>query len=142
MQGRIWVLVAAIVGASGVALGAYHAHGLERWLKQQSSDEAAIAKRMQYCETAYRFQLAHAPALLGLGLWQRLARSGTKTVAGTLFLLGMLGFSGGLYLGTFTGQLGHWAIVPAGGLCLILGWLAVGVAALRPEANLATRFHL
>jgi uncharacterized membrane protein YgdD (TMEM256/DUF423 family) len=133
MQGRIWLLVAAIAGGSGVGLGAFHAHGLERWLRQRVADEAVIAKRLQYCETASRYQLAHAPALLGLGIWQRRTRGSMKSAAGILFVTGMLGFCGGLYLGTFSGQLGHWAIVPSGGLCLMLGWLVLGMAALQSD---------
>ena len=130
MTPRRPLLLAAVLGASGVALGAYRAHGLDRWLERVAPPED-VAKRLEHAQTAVTYQLFHALALLALAalLAQRPSRALRAAVG--LFTLGVVLFSGGLYLNVFAGTLGHWAIVPSGGLCLIAGWVAVGAAALR-----------
>jgi uncharacterized membrane protein YgdD (TMEM256/DUF423 family) len=75
--------------------------------------------------------LLHTLALFGIALWSRQAHSPWLTVAGTLFVLGIAGFAGGIYLirivaGIDGGPLIN--VVPFGGFCLIFGWLALGVA--------------
>ena len=136
MLPRVWILLAALIGASGVGLGAFHAHGLKGWLERNGVAEDAQQKRIDNCETAVRYQMFHAPVLLLIGVWSLRDASRILSVAAVLLLLGLLGFSGGLYRGVFTGNLGHWAIVPAGGACLILSWLALGVSALRQHSLL------
>ena len=125
MNGRIWIVLAGLLGASGVGLGAFHAHGLTNWLAKQELSEPEIAKRAANCETAVRYQMYHSLALFGVGLLARGRQNSRTKLAGGLFVLGTLLFSGGLYLFVFTGDLLHWAIVPVGGLCLIAGWLAL-----------------
>lgn len=128
---RSGLLVAALLGATGVGLGAYHAHGLEAMLVQSGASPEEVVQRMQHCETAVRYQMYHALALVAVSI---LALRGGSTralqVAGLLFVLGTMGFSGGLYLSVFTGNLIHFAIVPSGGVLLILGWIVFGAAGL------------
>jgi len=117
-----WTLIAAgLLGVTGVAIGAFAAHGLEGWLEKQSVDPEAIHKRLQQCEVAVRYHLLHALALLAVGLGggvrERLVR-----LASWFWLLGIMLFSGGLYSLVFLGAVGHWAIVPSGGFSFILGW--------------------
>lgn len=132
MVARIWIVAAALMGASGVGLGAFQAHGLPGWLERQGVAEASRAKRIDNCEIAVRYQMFHAPVLLMIGIWSHRESRKLLPVAATLLLVGFSLFSGGLYLGVFTGNLGHWAIVPTGGLCLILSWLALALAAIGP----------
>lgn len=128
MNPRIWIVVAGLTGAVGVSLGAYHAHGLEAFLKKQTEEAAEVSSRMENCATAVRYQMFHGLALLGVGLLGLHSKSRLFQVAGVLFFLGMIGFSGGLYLQVFTGNFIHWSIVPAGGVLLISGWIAVAIS--------------
>ncbi len=134
MPTRIWIMVAALSGALGVALGAFQAHGLAKYLERQGVQED-LSRRVENCETAVRYQMFHAPVLLAIGILPSASRSRCAHVAAALFLAGTILFSGGLYLSVFTGSMGHWAIVPSGGLCLILGWIAIGFMALTPPAH-------
>lgn len=127
---RIWILIAALIGASGVTIGAYHAHGLEKQLEDAEYSQEKLAKKMDQCETAVRYQMYHALALLGVGIVSLFRRSVFLQLAAIGFLLGIAGFSGGLYLIVFADNMIHWSIVPLGGLTLILGWLAFAVASL------------
>lgn len=112
MQRRFFALGAASAFL-GVAAGAFGAHAL---------GEMVTADRLATWETAARYQLVHALALLATAWaverWPgRLAR-----IAGWLFVAGTLLFSGSLYLLvlTDTGWLG--AVTPLGGIAFLGGW--------------------
>ncbi len=114
----MWWRIAGVVGALGVALGAFGAHGL----KQVVTDPHLL----DVWETAARYHVLHALALLGVA-----AHPGRPRIPGPLFLAGIAVFSGSLYLMAVTGIRWLGAITPIGGVCLIGGWLALGFA--RPE---------
>ena len=118
----IWLFIGAVAGAIAVALGAFGAHGLK---------DRISAEFLAIFETGVRYQMYHALALVALGL---LARHGTAgwwlTVAGVLFVAGIVIFSGCLYVMAFTGARRLGAIVPLGGLCFILGWVALAIITL------------
>lgn len=128
MRGRIWWIVGAILAGGAVALGAYHAHGLHDWLITQKLAPDQVSHRMEEMATAVRYQMYHALGLLLIAT--RIAKWPNRWlhVAAALLLLDVLGFSGGLYLIVFEGTPLHWAIVPCGGLVLILGWFVAAVA--------------
>lgn len=130
MSPRVWIIVAALSGAACVSIGAYHAHGLESFLEKQTDEAPEVSSRMANCSTAVRYQMFHTFALLVVGLLGMHVRSCWLSVSGCLFFLGMIGFSGGLYLHVFAGEFIHWSIVPAGGLLLIAGWVALAIAGL------------
>jgi uncharacterized membrane protein YgdD (TMEM256/DUF423 family) len=117
----------AFLGALSVVLGAFGAHAL----KQLISD-----KRLAIFETGVRYQFYHAIALLITGILYKEFTNTYLSWAGRLFGLGLLFFSGSLYLLSFielTEQTGlRWiaAITPIGGVCFIAGWLllAIGVS--------------
>jgi uncharacterized membrane protein YgdD (TMEM256/DUF423 family) len=127
MKGSYWMLIGALLAASGVALGAYHAHGLESWLERQSVAADVATHRLDNAATAVRYQMYHAFGIMIVGTW--LPRAPNKLLQGgaALLLIGTILFSGGLYLFVFAGTFLHWAIVPAGGLLLILGWIIAGL---------------
>ncbi len=127
---RFWLAMAAIWGASGVTLGAYHAHGLQRQLESSGFTPEQVAKKMDNCETAVRYQMYHALATFGLGVMALQRKSLWLVLAGVGFTIGVIGFSGGLYAYVFADNMIHWSIVPAGGLFLIIGWLLLGVGAI------------
>lgn len=132
------VFVAGILGAVGVGIGAHAAHGLEDMLTKQGLAEADVLKRLAQCDVAVRYHLIHVVALLALGASTSRRAPASKSIAAFFLLLGMALFCGGLYSMVYFGQMGHWAIVPSGGLCFIIGWLSVANAAFSNDANKPT----
>jgi uncharacterized membrane protein YgdD (TMEM256/DUF423 family) len=82
-------------------------------------------------ETAARYQMYHALAMLAVGLAAQALRTTSLRVAGLLFLVGTLVFSGSLYALVLTGERWLGAITPIGGLALMAGWLAFAWAVIR-----------
>lgn len=127
MSARIWIFLAGLLGAAAVTLGAYHAHGLQEMLEGKGLDAAEVAKQLHNCDVAVKYQMYHALALLGVGILLSRRGSLLLNVAGVIFLLGVAGFSGGLYFMVFDVAHLHWSVIPAGGALLILGWLLVAI---------------
>ena len=117
-----WFAIGALAAGAGVALGAFGAHGLK---SRVDADLLAVF------ETGVRYHMYHALALLAVG-WAATRCPGTwVTTSGWLFLVGILLFSGSLYLMTFTGARWLGAITPLGGMCFIVGWVLLAVAAFK-----------
>ncbi|MFO0942188.1 MAG: DUF423 domain-containing protein [Pirellulales bacterium] len=120
------LIIAGVLGVVGVVIGSYAAHGLEVFLQKQDLLADVIAKRMSQCDVAVRYHMMHTLAILAIGLSGLRSRMVSSAV--TFWLLGIALFSGGLYSMVFLGKTGHWAIVPSGGLCFIIGWaLLIGI---------------
>jgi len=117
-----WFAIGAWLGAAGVALGAFGAHGLR---SRVSAEMVAV------WETGAKYHLIHALALLATGWacerWPGAFAGG----AGWLFVAGIVLFSGSLYLLTVTGVRAWGAVTPVGGLCFIAGWACLAIAAMR-----------
>ncbi len=135
MNARIWMVCGAVLAALGVGLGAYHAHGLQAWLQQTGAEPEQVVRRLQHADVAVRYQLYHALGLLILGQLLLAITSRILTAACILLTVGIVLFSGGLYVMVFAGTVIHWAIVPSGGVLLIVGWIvaAAGLATVRRE---------
>ncbi|MHC5062493.1 MAG: DUF423 domain-containing protein [Planctomycetota bacterium] len=104
----------AILGALGIAAGAFGAHAL---------DETLSPEDMEIFETGARYQIYHALALLlcaGLPLGGR-----CLSLAAHAFTWGTVIFSGSLYLLVLTGPRALGAVTPIGGSLMILGWLCL-----------------
>ena len=110
-----WMLAAALLGALGVILGAFGAHGLQTRLS---------AEQLESWDTAVRYHLLHSVALLALALFAIETGRSIQWPA-WLFSLGILFFSGSIYLLVLTGQRWLGPVTPLGGLCLIAGWLSL-----------------
>ena len=119
---RQWLVLGALSACLSVAAGAFGAHAL----KASFSPEALVT-----WETAARYQMYHALAMLAVGLAAQALRTTSLRVAGLLFLIGTLVFSGSLYALVLTGERWLGAITPIGGLALMAGWLAFGWAVIR-----------
>jgi|SRR5690606_7563319 uncharacterized membrane protein YgdD (TMEM256/DUF423 family) len=117
---RLWLLFAAFAGFTGVALGAFAAHGLKQRLS---------AEYLAVFQTGTQYQLIHALALLAVGLLALQAPGRLVNLAGAAFALGIVLFSGSLYLLTLSGLGKLGMITPLGGLCFLAGWLCLGLAA-------------
>lgn len=125
MNKILWLRLIGISGAVCVMLGAFAAHGLEGRLSE---------RYMDVFQTAVFYQLVHTLALLGLiCLPDQLVNPKVRHWAAISFALGILIFSGSLYLLVFThiGALGM--ITPIGGSAFIVGWLLLFFIAKRDQ---------
>lgn len=113
-----WIAIGGISGFIGVSAGAFGAHGLK---------EKLSAEMLAVFETAARYQMYHAMALLVVGLACRQRLTGSLQVAGWGFLIGTGLFSGSLYVLAMTGVKWLGAITPLGGLAFLVGWAALAV---------------
>jgi uncharacterized membrane protein YgdD (TMEM256/DUF423 family) len=128
---RVWLVSGAILGAVAVACGAFGAHGLEVLLKKDGSFGADDQRLMEVWDTAARYQMYHALALLAVGLVAMWRRSKAFFVAGAAMTLGTIIFSGCLYALVLTEQKWLGRIVPIGGALMIVGWIALAIGACR-----------
>ena len=119
---RLWLLLSAFAGFSGVALGAFAAHGLKSRLS---------AEYLAVFQTGTHYQLIHALALLGVAILALVAPGRLVNLAGACFALGILLFSGSLYALTLSGIAKLGIITPFGGLAFLAGWAYLGVLAWR-----------
>lgn len=126
MTARLWTMLAALLGATGVGMAAYASHGLG-FIADGAQREATRAT----LQLAVQIQLFHALALLATGIWARLQPSRWLVAGGTLFVLGMLLFCGLIYLRIFTGAEALRPLVPWGGTSLMVAWLCLGLAGWR-----------
>ena len=119
---RLWLLLSAFAGFTGVALGAFAAHGLKSRLTPEY---------LAVFHTGTHYQLIHALALFGVGLLALHMPGRLVNLAGGAFALGILLFSGSLYLLTLSGIGKLGMITPFGGVAFLIGWLCLGLAAWR-----------
>jgi uncharacterized membrane protein YgdD (TMEM256/DUF423 family) len=118
---RFWLAIAGLGGLSSVAMGALARHLVND------------AKAVDLLRTGALYGMVHAAALIALmGLAQgREPRRGAAVVAGWSFSIGIMLFSGSLFVLALTGATQiSWA-TPIGGVALMLGWAALGFLAFR-----------
>jgi uncharacterized membrane protein YgdD (TMEM256/DUF423 family) len=127
MRATTWIVIGGVMGGLGVTAGAFGAHGLKGHPSFSPDDLATF-------EIAVRYQMYHALALALVGLLGMRENSRLLNAAGWCFLVGIVVFSGLLYVLVLTGVKLLGAIVPIGGVAMIVGWLALAVAAWRWRA--------
>lgn len=119
---RLFFALGAFSALLAVAAGAFGAHALR---------DRLVSDMLGVFEVGARYHMYHALALMAaawaIGRWP----GGLVVAAGWLFVAGTVIFSGSLYLLAMTGHRWLGAITPLGGLAFILGWAALGWAALR-----------
>ena len=140
-NGRRWFAIAGILGAFGVAFGAFSAQGLEAVLRSRGLGPNEIVRRVDHAETAVRYQMIHALALFGIGLAERMKHARWWTIAGIGFTLGILLFSGSLYAMALGAPRWFGMITPFGGAIWIVAWIGFAVQArlAYPRAPEGTR---
>ncbi len=126
MKRSTWILIGSLLGAAGVALGAFGAHTLPNIIGELSADE--ITKRREWFDTAARYHLIHAVAIVLAGIIADRHPEQASSLPGWAFTVGIMIFSGLLYAMALTGVRVLGAIVPIGGVAFIVGWLALAVA--------------
>ena len=123
-----FLIAASLLGALSVALGAFAAHGLRRVLAPE---------QVATFETGVRYQFYHTFALLAVAVVYEKFPGSLMQWAGNCFLIGILLFSGSLYLMTALratesvglNKLG--IITPFGGLFFIAGWMLMLITFVR-----------
>ena len=107
-------------GFVSVAAGAFGAHGLKRRLSEHM---------LAHWETAARYQMSHALALLAVGALAA-SRGASVSAAGWSFTAGIAVFCGSLYALALTGVTRLGMVTPLGGVAMLAGWLLLMRAAL------------
>ncbi len=119
---RRWTALGAVSAFVSVAAGAFGAHALKLRLGPEA---------LAIWETAARYQMVHALALLAIAQAAVAWRSPAVRSAGWLFVVGTLLFSGSLYALALTGARGLGAVTPLGGVAFLAGWACLAWAAVR-----------
>lgn len=121
---KTFIQIAAWLGALSVILGAFGAHGLKKLV-----DENAL----NVYETAVRYQFYHVLALALVGVLYKEFSSKLLYYAGSFFIIGIIFFSGSLYVLTYKVAVHidslNWIgpITPIGGLFFIIGWVCLAL---------------
>jgi uncharacterized membrane protein YgdD (TMEM256/DUF423 family) len=128
-----WIAVGALLAAAGVALGAYGAHGLSGLLAGWGHEGDDLSRRLANYETAVRYQMFHALGLVLVGVALQSREIPWWSWSAWAMLLGIAIFCGLLYVLALAGSNWRWlgAVVPVGGLSLIVSWLLLAVGALK-----------
>jgi len=125
MNKHFWLKIIAVSGLLSVLLGAFSAHGLESILSDA---------RMDIFQTAAQYQIFHTLALLGIICTEdSLLQAPWKIYLARCFLLGIILFSGSLYLLAVTDIAALGMIAPIGGSALIIGWAMLFIAVTRSK---------
>lgn len=122
---RFFLIIAAVSGFFAVVIGAFAAHGLKKVLAPEM---------IEIVKTGVQYQMYHALVLLLIGLWlsHKPVTAGLKA-SGLAFILGTLLFSGSLYALAMGAPRWLGPVTPLGGLCFLIGWLLLLVAAWRTK---------
>jgi len=123
---QVFLIVAAILGGTGVMLGAFASHGLKSKLSESL---------LSAFETGVTYQFYHALALFALALWLKQSPSVWFVASGYLWLAGVVLFSGSLYALALTGVKWFGPITPIGGVLFIAGWVCLLVGAMKLGAG-------
>lgn len=120
---KLFLLTASALGALSVMIGAFGAHALKNSLESTG--------RLETFETAVKYQFYHVVALLLLGLLMTKFDHKLLNYAGYSFIIGIIIFSGSLYVLCLTNVAKWGAITPIGGVFLIAGWALLFMGILK-----------
>ena len=111
---KLFLIIGAASAAIAVMIGAFGAHALK--------DTLEASQRLDTFETAVKYQFYHSFALLILGILMMKTNHNLFNISGYSFIVGIILFSGSLYVLSLTGITKLGAITPLGGLAFIIGW--------------------
>ena len=120
---KIILLIASVSGAVSVMLGAFGAHAFKATLEASG--------RLETYETAVKYQFYHTIALLLIGVLMTRLESRSLDYAAIAMIVGIIIFSGSLYILCMTGIKWLGAITPIGGVGMIVGWVLLFLAVYR-----------
>ncbi len=110
---RIFFRSACLLGATGIALGAFAAHSLESRISPDL---------LGTFEVGVRYHMYHALALFALTLARGVWTSRLATATASMWLAGVILFSGSLYVYAITQIKWLVFLTPIGGVLFIVGW--------------------
>ncbi|WP_077619976.1 DUF423 domain-containing protein [Bacillus sinesaloumensis] len=120
---KLFLIVGAINAFLAVALGAFGAHGLEGKISE---------KYLKTWNTAVQYQMFHAIGLFVVAfLADKFSHVSLITTAGWSLFVGIILFSGSLYVLSISGIKVLGAITPLGGVAFLIGWTLLIVAAAK-----------
>lgn len=119
---KLFLILGVINGFLAVALGAFGAHGLEGKVSE---------KAIGIWDKAVTYQMFHTMALLVTGLLIAKFQSSGMLWAGWMFFIGILLFSGSLYIYATTHITTFALITPLGGVAFLVGWVLLGYAVVK-----------
>jgi uncharacterized membrane protein YgdD (TMEM256/DUF423 family) len=119
---KLFIILGALNGFIAVALGAFGAHGLEGKIPD---------KYLETWQTAVQYQMFHAVGLLVLGLLAGKIASPLINWSGWLMLIGIILFSGSLFVLSVTQIKVLGAITPLGGVSFLVAWVLMIIAAYK-----------
>ena len=118
---RWFITLGALCGASAVSLGAFGAHALKARLPEY---------QLAIYHTGVEYQFYHALGLLLIGLLQHQRPARSQVLAGWFMFVGIVFFSGSLYVMSLTGIRWLGAITPVGGISFVIAWIMLAWAGL------------
>ncbi len=143
-----WSTIGAALGGLAVILGAFAAHGIDGYFAEKYAGQVktvtgvevpAAQKYLNDFKTGAQYQMYHSLALLAVGFAGVTSRKQKLlNIAGWCFLLGIIFFSGSLYVLTLSGQTFWGAIAPIGGTLLIVGWFSLAAGACGGGSTIET----
>lgn len=119
---KLFFALGSLFAFLAVALGDFGAHSLQGTFASGMAD---------VYETGVRYQFYHALGLFAVAFAISRWKDAPVSLAGWLFVVGIILFSGSLYLLSTTGLRWLGAITPLGGLAFLAGWAILGWTVLR-----------
>lgn len=119
---KVLLLIGVINGFLAVALGAFGAHGLEGKISDQA---------LKTWEKAVQYQMFHTVTILITAFAMVKIQATSLATAGWLFTIGIILFSGSLYVYSTTGVRALAMITPFGGVFFLIGWIVLGYTLMK-----------
>lgn len=151
---KSWAMIGGVLAGIGVILGAYAAHGLGEHLAGIYGEETrevagqvipAAQKYLTDFRTGVSYQMYHSLGLIAVGVLSFIRPAKSLQFAAWFFVLGILLFSGALYVIALKGP--HWLgvrwglVAPFGGVSYIIGWFAFAMGACPCGMKNSTELH-
>lgn len=122
-MGKMFIFLGSINAFLAVASGAFGAHGLKSRLTEEM---------LTIFETGVHYHFLHALGLILTGIIAlKISDSNLVNWSGIFLLVGIIIFSGSLYVLSLTGIRMIGAITPIGGISFLAGWILLAIAALK-----------
>jgi len=127
INSRLTLAIASLSGMIAVMLGAFGAHALKSMLTQYG--------RLETYELAVKYHFYHTLALLAIGLLMERISGKSLRASAMAMLVGLILFSGSLYVLAIFNTTIVVFITPVGGVFLICGWALLSYSVLTNKSN-------
>lgn len=140
MAANRWLIVGSILGGLAVGCGAFAAHFLDKHFaakyagmeRQVAGEQIPLARKfLNDFKTGAEYQMYHSLALIAVGIMAERRNSSVVNFAALAFVIGIVLFSGSLYILTLTGVTRWGMVTPLGGVAFLIGWVALAFSSLE-----------